>query len=366
MATKKAKPNGQFHLMANSVEEYFRDILISDLPGVGYSTTRKLLNLQMTTCAELQQMAIAHLQKEFGRRLGETLYQYCRGIDNKPLTYNQVRKSVSAEVNYGIRFTEDHELETFMHQLCAEVHSRLTEIEARGKSITLKYMVRAADAPVETAKFMGHGYCDHVTKTITLQHFTSNLTVITQTVFNIKNILRIPPKELRGIGIQVSKLDTGDKEAAKKNTLRNLFEKQKQKPAKPPAVNVGDDKPRTHSQSLRRVKTFGGTASPGEASKFRPSQKLHKIFEELDLDVLAELPDDIRNEIIQEQERILQKNAADRRVIPAMFGPQTKRKVARNLASDYDANGANVEVSNGSDPFAGATVSLMWISCEKA
>lgn len=33
MATKKAKPDGQFFLKADDVEDYFRDILISDLPG---------------------------------------------------------------------------------------------------------------------------------------------------------------------------------------------------------------------------------------------------------------------------------------------------------------------------------------------
>lgn len=91
MATKKAKPNGQFHLLPENVEHYFSDILISDLPGVGYSTTLKLNNLRIKTCADLQQMPLNKLQMEFGKKLGETLHQYCRGIDTKPLTYDQVR-----------------------------------------------------------------------------------------------------------------------------------------------------------------------------------------------------------------------------------------------------------------------------------
>lgn len=33
MATKKAKPNGQYFLSEEHVEKYFHDILISDLPG---------------------------------------------------------------------------------------------------------------------------------------------------------------------------------------------------------------------------------------------------------------------------------------------------------------------------------------------
>lgn len=34
MATKEAKPDGQFFLGANDVEEYFGPIAISDLPGL--------------------------------------------------------------------------------------------------------------------------------------------------------------------------------------------------------------------------------------------------------------------------------------------------------------------------------------------
>lgn len=36
MATKKAKPNGQFFLFGHEVENYFSTIAISDLPGFYY------------------------------------------------------------------------------------------------------------------------------------------------------------------------------------------------------------------------------------------------------------------------------------------------------------------------------------------
>lgn len=90
MATKNAKPNRQFHLEAEKVEEFFSDILISDLPGVGYSTTQKCNNLGLKKCVDLQQVSLVKLQQEFGRKLGEKLYQNCRGVDNKPLIYDQV------------------------------------------------------------------------------------------------------------------------------------------------------------------------------------------------------------------------------------------------------------------------------------
>lgn len=95
MATKEAKPNGQYFLEEH-VEEYFQNILISDLPGVGYSTTTKLNQLNWKTCYDLQQLTLVRIQQELGKKLGETLNNYCRGIDNKPLTYDQVRAKHSA------------------------------------------------------------------------------------------------------------------------------------------------------------------------------------------------------------------------------------------------------------------------------
>lgn len=90
MATKQAKPNGQFHLIPNEVEAYFSTIAISELPGVGHSTTYKLNQLNWITCADLTAVSLNKLQQELGKKFGETLYQFCRGIDNKALVYGQV------------------------------------------------------------------------------------------------------------------------------------------------------------------------------------------------------------------------------------------------------------------------------------
>ena len=62
--------------------------------------------MNVQTCAHLQQVAMATLQKEFGRKTGEQLWRLCRGQDDRCVTAEKERKSVSAEINYGIRFTE--------------------------------------------------------------------------------------------------------------------------------------------------------------------------------------------------------------------------------------------------------------------
>lgn len=60
------------------------------MTGVGYSTTHSLNKLGCKTCGDLQNLSLSKLQTEIGKKFGETLYQFCRGIDSRPLTYGQV------------------------------------------------------------------------------------------------------------------------------------------------------------------------------------------------------------------------------------------------------------------------------------
>lgn len=65
----------------------------------------------------------------------------CRGDDNRLLNFDYQRKSVSAEVNYGIRFKSLDEADIFIRQLSVEVQTRLAEAKVKGCSITLKLLV---------------------------------------------------------------------------------------------------------------------------------------------------------------------------------------------------------------------------------
>lgn len=180
-------------------------------------------------------------------------------------------------------------------------------------------MVRAADAPVETAKFMGHGFCDNVTKSTTLPSPTNELTVITQTVFSIKTALNVPAHELRGIGIQISKLDTtsaASKDAAKTNALKNMFQKVIEKNRTNPteqSVNFQtsreDIRIEKKISSLRKTKSFdlpSTSRSIGDMFAVMSSKpSIENCLNDLDLDVLAQLPDDIREEVLGDQNLLL-------------------------------------------------------------
>ena len=80
--------------------------LYESLSGVGWAQANKLQLMGVELCSDLQKIALQQLQKEFGPKTGQSLYNYCRGIDDRQMKMEQERKSVSAEINYGIRFTE--------------------------------------------------------------------------------------------------------------------------------------------------------------------------------------------------------------------------------------------------------------------
>lgn len=67
---------------------------------------RKLAAMGVRSCGDLLQVSLSQLQKKFGPRTGQTLFRFCRGLDDRPVRYEKERKSVSAEMNYNIRFTK--------------------------------------------------------------------------------------------------------------------------------------------------------------------------------------------------------------------------------------------------------------------
>ncbi|KPI92454.1 DNA repair protein REV1 [Papilio xuthus] len=203
LATKRAKPDGQFFLTSDLVEDFMFGITLKDLPGVGRQTSQKLESLGHQTCGSLQTLTLGLLQRHLGNKTGAQLFDQCRGRDPNPLTFHTIRKSVSAEVNYGIRFETNDQCFLFLKQLSAEVHSRMQHFKVLGKCITLKLMVRAEEAPVETAKFMGHGFCNVLNKSTNLTNATNDVEIITKEVISLCKKQKINPKELRGTSCDV-------------------------------------------------------------------------------------------------------------------------------------------------------------------
>jgi len=237
LATKKAKPDGQFLLTTDDAHEMLAELRVTELPGVGRSMERKLGGLGVETVKQLLGVTLGRLQQDLGGKTGQQLYNMARGKDDRKLELDHVRKTVSAEVNYGIRFSSWEEAEKFLDQLSGEVSNRMGKIRLVGRSVTLKLMVRAENAPEETAKFNGHGVCDNISKSAQLNTATNSKDIIMREVMVLVKSSNVEPKEMRGVGITMSKLEQVDGgKSGMNNSILKFVRKEKEN--KPPVVEL--------------------------------------------------------------------------------------------------------------------------------
>lgn len=251
LATKKAKPNGKFYLYEN-IDSFLDKLLLKDLPGIGHKLTSKLaeeLNSDSPLLIrDVKALSMTKLCAIFGDKTGTKIYQNCRGIDDTTISLDSTsietllgRKSVSVDVNYGIRFDTVEQAETFFMNLSKELYKRLLDLKLCGSSITLKIARRHESAPVNPPKYMGMGFCTFVSKSSRLGVPTNDWGIIGSEVKSLYRMLNIPPKELRGIAISITKLQ--DLEQMRKQRQRTLeFNKAKNNTAKV-QKNLSQDNP---------------------------------------------------------------------------------------------------------------------------
>lgn len=94
------KPNGQKVITPQEIEAFIEKLPVKKIPGVGRVTAEKLSQLGITSCRELQVLSPILLEQQFGR-FGRRLYELSRGIDERPVNTNRVRKSVSVETTFA-------------------------------------------------------------------------------------------------------------------------------------------------------------------------------------------------------------------------------------------------------------------------
>jgi len=100
IASDWRKPNGQFAVPPEAIADFVRDLPLRKLWGVGPKAAEHLKQLGLETCGQMQLLSRSELIEEFGS-FGHDLYWQCRGVDERPVSANRVRKSVSNERTFS-------------------------------------------------------------------------------------------------------------------------------------------------------------------------------------------------------------------------------------------------------------------------
>ncbi len=94
------KPNGQKQVTREEIPAFMAALPVGRIWGVGKKMREKLTALGIETCADLQRLDQIELSQRFGK-WGIELWHLCRGIDDRPVTPDRTRKSVSSETTFS-------------------------------------------------------------------------------------------------------------------------------------------------------------------------------------------------------------------------------------------------------------------------
>lgn len=90
------KPNGQCVVAPSKVDIFMQKLPVHRIWGVGPKSAARLAEHGIETCQQLQAREKTWLAQEFGS-FGLELYDLCRGIDERAVVSNRIRKSLSNE-----------------------------------------------------------------------------------------------------------------------------------------------------------------------------------------------------------------------------------------------------------------------------
>ncbi|MDD0823955.1 DNA polymerase IV [Mannheimia sp. AT1] len=96
IASDQNKPNGQFVIAPDDVQNFIKNLPLAKIPGVGKVTNEKLHKLGLERCGDIQQAEQAMIYREFGK-FGQRLWDFSHGIDEREVEVDRPRKSLAVE-----------------------------------------------------------------------------------------------------------------------------------------------------------------------------------------------------------------------------------------------------------------------------
>ncbi|HSP41489.1 MAG TPA: DNA polymerase IV [Luteolibacter sp.] len=145
------KPDGQFTVAPGRAADFMKDLPLKKIPGVGGKMAEKLAALGVATCGEYR----ATDKFEWVRRLGgygAELWERCWGRDDRPVTPDSPRKSLSIENTFAENLRDIAALEREMDAMLVELEEKLTTRHADRQVRSLVVKLKFSDFRRTTAE----------------------------------------------------------------------------------------------------------------------------------------------------------------------------------------------------------------------
>jgi DNA polymerase-4 len=142
LASDYRKPNGQYVITPEMGPSFVESLPVGKFHGIGPATSSKMNALGLYTGLDMCNQSLEFMQINFGKA-GSYYYWISRGVDNREVRADRIRKSIGAENTFVVDLTEFEPMVSELRQLIDKVWRHCEEKGTRGKTVTLK--VKFAD-----------------------------------------------------------------------------------------------------------------------------------------------------------------------------------------------------------------------------
>jgi DNA polymerase-4 len=142
LASDHRKPNGQYVITPGMGPAFVEALPVGKFHGIGPATSARMQGLGLFTGLDLRNQSVEFLQANFGKA-GAYYYWISRGVDNREVRADRIRKSVGAENTFFNDLTEFEAMRSELQPLIDKIWRHCEDKSMRGRTITLK--VKFAD-----------------------------------------------------------------------------------------------------------------------------------------------------------------------------------------------------------------------------
>ncbi|NJM74724.1 MAG: DNA polymerase IV [Acaryochloridaceae cyanobacterium RU_4_10] len=206
IASGMNKPDGLTVILPTEAEAFVEVLAIESFYGIGPATAHKMHELGIHTGADLKLRSEIDLEKQFGKT-GHFYYQIARGIDERPVNPNRIRKSIGAETSFDPDLEDISRIERELYAIVQVVQQRLERNAAKGRTITLK--VKFADY-------------QQITRSRTVLNFIDGESQVSLLAQELLKDVEIEQRKVRLLGITISNLDAETEAPSYKQLVLDL------------------------------------------------------------------------------------------------------------------------------------------------
>src|SRR5437588_10725918 len=137
IASDHQKPDGLFVITPEMGPTFVETLPVRKFHGVGPATAKKMARLGIATGLDLRAENLAFLQQHFGKA-GAYYYWAARGVDERPVRADRIRKSVGAENTFPADLFTYEAAREALQEIVDKVWGYCEGSGLRGRTVTLK------------------------------------------------------------------------------------------------------------------------------------------------------------------------------------------------------------------------------------